>query len=227
MYAQSFLFFNYLFVLVLSHINDNVCYLLASTNIASISIYSMWECVNYIPVNGGPCNKTAGRWEGVICLGVDLDIVTQIYIMELRIYGTIPSELGRITTLNALTLPSNSFYGSLPNELCNLRMMSNLDLSRNSFSKSLPSCIGNFNTIYSLQLSYNKFTGSIPTGIGNMTSLYALVLNNNAFQYSIPTEISKLTRLFDVVMNDNQLSGILSLLLVLYSCIYIYIYIYM
>ena len=191
----------------LANMNDNICYFLASTNIASFEVYSKWECDNFVPVNGGPCNQTAGQWEGVICLGLHLNIVSQIYLLEEGVIGTIPSELSLITSLIAITLPHNSLFGSIPSELCNLLSLSDLDLSYNSFSNSLPTCIGNFKELYALQLSNNKFTGAIPTGIGDMSSLSALVLQNNKFRSTIPNEITKLFQLYDVVIPNNELTG--------------------
>ena len=67
--------------------------------------------------------------------------MTALELYNNKLTGSIPSEVGLLTSMTVLGLGVNSLTGSIPSEICNLKQASGFcDLSSNSFSCPLPSC---------------------------------------------------------------------------------------
>ena len=201
-------------------INNNICYLIASTNVETFPAYSNWKCVDNVPVTN-PCNYTLGQWLGVYCYGINTEgLISEIALdLTYPITGSLPPELGFITSLDILSAPFHNLHGPIPNSYCNWIHISNMQLLSNSFTGTIPSCFGNLTNLATLDISYNKFTGTIPNQIGLLTKLQYLILEYNSLNYTIPNDISTLSKLYSIYLNNNQLSGI-------YSC-YIIIWIFL
>ena len=113
-------------------------------------------------------------------------------------------ENGRLTELN---LNNQDLTGSIPLEIGNLTSLYSLNLSRNQLSGAIPVEIGNLTNLSELYLHYNQLTGSIPVEIGNLTNLNYLILSSNQLSGFIPAEIGNLTNLSILYLYSNQLSG--------------------
>ena len=111
--------------------------------------------------------------------------VTELRLPGCYLTGTIPSEIGNLTELEALQLNNNNLGGELPKELFKLNKLKVLDLMTNWLS------------------------GEIPEEIGNLTNLTELWLHHNRFTGPIPESLIKLTKLIDLRLCDNPLSGLL------------------
>ena len=195
----------------LSNINNsNICYLIDSTNIGDISIYSNWKCVDHIPVTD-PCNS-AVEWLGVYCSNdeiYEIAVGPSTFDPNLPLLtGTLPIELGRITSMKLFAVSFNLMYGSIPETYCNWIHLNALLLESNSFSRTIPSCIGFLSEMYSLQLATNRFTGAIPSTISNLSNIYYLNINNNLLSKSIPSDIWKMTGLSMINLHYNSLTGL-------------------
>lgn len=95
---------------------------------------------------------------------------------------TIPSELGRFSSLESLSLHGNSICNTIP-----------------SFSGDLP-CLER------LDLSSNCLAGLIPTELGRASQLRTLYLQDNCLEGALPSELKYLSR---VNLSRNQLTGCL------------------
>lgn len=133
--------------------------------------------------------------------------VTEINLRVNFLRGSLPKEIGNLTSLKKLDLYNNSIGGSLPSEVGNLTELEYLNLYFNQLSGSIPSSIDKLTKLEILNLEINDLTGSIPTTIGNLISLQDLRLNNNNLSGSIPLEISNLSNLQQLRLNNNQLTG--------------------
>lgn len=81
--------------------------------------------------------------------------VTELFLPELQMRGTLPEEIGFLTSLTVLDLQNNFLDGSLPQSL------------------------GLLTDLHYLGLGSNKFTGTVPDTMGSLTKLDTLYLNHN------------------------------------------------
>ena len=69
-------------------------------------------------------------------------------------------------------LESNELTGSIPSEIGLLTSLNSLNFAINELIGSIPSEIGLLTSLEELYLCYNALTGTIPSEIGLLTSLY-------------------------------------------------------
>ena len=87
--------------------------------------------------------------------------------------GTIPAEIGDLTSLTELwLLRNNDLSGPIPAEIGNLTSLTELVLTSNDLSGPIPAEIGNLTSLTGLFLNGNALTGSIPEGVCNLPSAY-------------------------------------------------------
>ncbi|KAH1120655.1 hypothetical protein J1N35_003815 [Gossypium stocksii] len=100
--------------------------------------------------------------------------------------GSIPQNLGKLSSLKALYLADNLFKGSLPVPgLCELRRLQVLDISHNRLEGTLPSCLSNLTSLKVLDVHDNLLSGSItPNLIPSQKFLQFIDLSNNVFEGS-------------------------------------------
>ena len=137
-----------------------------------------------------------------------------------RLTGSIPGELGNLTSLQMLYLSGNDLSGSIPPELGNATRLNWLHLSDNNLSGSIPPELDR-SQLLSIDLSNNQLTGSIPPELGNISEsidvriggsdeifgLFLLNLANNDLSGSIPPELGTLSSLQYLILSDNRLDG--------------------
>ncbi|XP_062006857.1 probable leucine-rich repeat receptor-like serine/threonine-protein kinase At3g14840 [Rosa rugosa] len=119
-----------------------------------------------------------------------------------RLTGSIPVELGNITTLENLSIDFNSFSGVLPAELGNLSSIKKMSLTSNNFTGELPETFAKLTTLTDFRISDSSFSGKIPDFIQSWTNLEGLVIQASGFTGPIPSGISLLTRLTDLRITD-------------------------
>ncbi|MQL95473.1 hypothetical protein Taro_028143 [Colocasia esculenta] len=127
-----------------------------------------------------------------------------------RISGSIPEEIGKITTLQSLVLENNMLEGRLPQSLGNLTSLTRLLLSANYFTGELPEMLGNLKNVADLyvlnsalcctlsRIDGNDIWGKIPHFIGNWTQLQRLL---------VPKLIGSIYMLFASDMQGTSLEG--------------------
>ena len=107
--------------------------------------------------------------------------------------GSIPTQMGLLTSLAELRLDSNSLSGTLPTELgLPTAMMEHLHLDSNSLNGPIPTELGELTSLDELRLYSNSLSGTFPTELGELTSLRELSLQTNALSGTIPTELGDL-----------------------------------
>lgn len=101
-------------------------------------------------------------------------------LFNLGLHGTVPTELGLLTSLTSLDLGWNLFYGSIPSELGMLTKLTHLDLGFNVLTGSIPAEMGEMKALKYLRLSHNFLdTETVPTELGSKESLEILMNDNN------------------------------------------------
>ncbi|KAH7657210.1 Non-specific serine/threonine protein kinase protein, partial [Dioscorea alata] len=142
--------------------------------------------------------------------------------MNNALYGTIPSEIGRLHSLRLLNLSYNSFHGAIPANLSHCSSLITIQLEYNQLTGSIPSELGSTPKLKSLALDNNKLTGVIPRSLGNLSSLLLISLMYNSLQGSIPEELGNLSQLSFFQVSGNMLSGTIPFRLFNLSSLYLF-----
>ena len=85
--------------------------------------------------------------------------------------GSIPTEIGNLTSIADFRASTNHFNGTLPAEIGYLTNLTKLYLHDNQLTGLLPTEIGFLTILNDFEIQSNMFTGAIPTEIGLMSSL--------------------------------------------------------
>ncbi|XP_068338477.1 probable LRR receptor-like serine/threonine-protein kinase At3g47570 [Pyrus communis] len=122
--------------------------------------------------------------------------------------GNIPSDMGKLSNLGILFIGRNKLSGNIPSSLRNLTKLIKLALDENYLEGSIPSGLGECHGLQSLNLSYNLLNGTIPKQVFRLPSLsISLALSNNLFTGSLPPEVGNFHSLSELYLSDNMLSG--------------------
>ena len=151
-------------------------------------------------------NVPMEEWKGVRIEGTPLH-VHELLLEQSGLTGTIPPELGRLTSLKTLWLSHNDLTGPIPPELGNLSNLHVLNLLRNELTGPIPSELRALANLRELYLSHNRLSGPVPSWLGSLTNLKRLVLGNNTFVGPIPAELGRLQNLDILALSNNRLSG--------------------
>jgi Leucine-rich repeat (LRR) protein len=171
---------------------------------ALVALYSSTNGDNWVNNTNWLVTNTPSNWFGV---SVNSGYVTSLSLNYNQLNGSLPSELGNLTSLIEIDLVSNQLTGSIPPELGNLIGLTSLSLSWNQLTGSIPAELGNLSNLTWLHLGGNQLTGSIPPELGNLTSLRYLYLWLNQLSGSLPPELGNLTNLKAFNLQSNQLTG--------------------
>lgn len=105
--------------------------------------------------------------------------------------GTIPTDIGKLTTLEKLQVNGNMFSGTIPSEIGLMTSLLYLNLQGNNFSGTIPTEIGLLSNLREVWLDGNSFTGTISRGIALLERLRILTLDDN-ISGSVPSRIKTL-----------------------------------
>lgn len=103
--------------------------------------------------------------------------------------GTIPSEIGLLTSLTMLDLSTNYLNGPLPSLLGDMWNLQSLVLKGNSLSSAIPTELGMLTKLTMLDVSFNQLKGEVPWEILGLTSLSYLLLRSNKLS-SMPRRLN-------------------------------------
>jgi Leucine-rich repeat (LRR) protein len=133
-------------------------------------------------------------WKGVELWMAGEQRVASLNLHLNNLSGTIPTEIGNLSSLSFLALGANNLNGAIPTELGSLSNLSYLNLGENDLSGSIPSELGSLTNLFFLNLGSNQLSGTIPSELGNLDGLKELYLDTNALGGDVPQSIiSKLT----------------------------------
>ncbi|KAB2055550.1 hypothetical protein ES319_A11G044900v1 [Gossypium barbadense] len=121
--------------------------------------------------------------------------------------GVIPDTIGHLENLQSLQLQGNKLQGFILYDLCLLGRMFELFLGGNELSGSIPECLSNLTALRNLSLSSNRLTSTIPSSLWSLVDILAINLSSNSLQGSLPSGIGDLKALVEIDLSNNQLSG--------------------
>ncbi|MBA0652251.1 hypothetical protein Goklo_019522 [Gossypium klotzschianum] len=120
--------------------------------------------------------------------------------------GVIPDTIGHLENLQSLQLQGNKLQGFIPYDLCLLGRMFELFLGGNELSGSIPECLSNLTALRNLSISSNRLNSTIPSSLWSLVDILAINLSSNSLQGSLPLGIG-LKALVEIDLSNNQLSG--------------------
>jgi len=170
---------------------------LTSTHVCEWSGLSAKSCPGPITeIDLGKCSRkfAQGNWIGhgremllFIFFQILMLIILLIWSDSYSLPGTIPSEIGRLTSFTYLDLSKNLLEGNIPSEIGNLVSLTYLNLKANGLAGSIPSEIGNLVSLAYLNFRENQLIGSIPSSMVQLrNSLAFLDLGGNQLTGTIP-----------------------------------------
>ena len=141
-------------------------------------------------------------------LPTQIGVLTTLQELRLNsgsISGTLPTQLARLSNLRVLSAHSNRITGTLPTQTARLGELNVLDLDDNSLSGTLPAFVGHLEKLKRLELHANSLSGTLP--IFASSRLTTLDMEENSLVGSIPTQIGILNELREFRVAKNKLSG--------------------
>ena len=151
-------------------------------------------------------NTPIASWDGVTLSGTP-QRVTKLRLQNKGLTGTVPTQLSRLTRLEALYLTFNQLTGTIPADLGRLTSLTHLGLYNNQLSGTIPRDLSNLTNLRQLSLQHNELRGTIPIWLDNLTKLQILNLQGNQLSGTIPRELGNLTDLWQLLLFGNRLSG--------------------
>jgi hypothetical protein len=143
-------------------------------------------------------------------LPTTLGKLTSLYTLDLsdnQCNGAIPSELGQLIFLEKLDFCNNLLTGTIPSELGSLRWLESVLAANNQLTGTIPSELGQLPRLKDLSMTYNRLSGTIPTELGQLSLLIGLFLGSNHLTGTIPSDLGKLSSMGSLWINDNHLTG--------------------
>ncbi|KAK2990892.1 hypothetical protein RJ640_006081 [Escallonia rubra] len=121
--------------------------------------------------------------------------------------GPLPSQVGNLKNLGALSISGNKLIGEIPSALGSCQVLENLDLHGNFFEGAIPSSLDQLKGIQQLDLSQNNLSGQIPEFLGKLP-LMRLNLSHNMFEGEVPkVGVFNNISAFSVVGKNMKLCG--------------------
>ena len=136
---------------------------------------------------------------------------TSLFLDGATILGTIPAQIGALTSLSSLYISRTAMTGTIPSALGSLTALLSLSITNMpGLGGSIPPALGLLTALQSLSINgLPGLGGSIPSQLGALTALTYLAINNNALTGTVPASLGALTRLAYFYLGANQLCGTL------------------
>lgn len=134
---RSFVIFCLFKVIKSTVVDDGLCALIASTNVATL--HTMWTCTAGVANN--PCDTNGTPWTGLYCASTAKADLRNIQLTS-TLTGTLPSELGLMTNLVNLQMYSNTgLTGTIPSTLGQLTGLTVLNFQDCGLQGSIPTSV--------------------------------------------------------------------------------------
>ena len=157
----------------------------------------------------GTVNEDECSWNGVTC---EDSKVTGIKFGAMNLQGSLPTEIGMLSSLVHLDVSNNQVVGTIPEELYDLTRLEKIFLYENNLSGTISSRIINLWDLSHYHLGQNKLTGTIPSTMrSNSRGIYRIryfnVYNNE--MTGTLEEGMRLRQMWYMDLGRNKFSGTL------------------
>lgn len=123
-------------------------------------------------------------WYGITC---ENGKVVSIDLSNNNLVGSIPNNIGQLTSLKELSLRNNQLVGSIPTFFDNLLNLEYLDLRGNLLDGPIP--LEFQDKLRTIRLDSNFLIGSIPDYLGTLPHLDALTASYNRLSGCFPSSL--------------------------------------
>lgn len=124
------------------------------------------------------------------------------------ISGRLPINLGELSKLSALDFHDNQLTGTLPNSLANAKNLVYLNVANNNLGQGIPEELFNsLSLLRTLNLAFNNFNGKISANIAKLSSLANLEIHHNDFTGGYPIVLNVMRNLQNIQLDWNALTG--------------------
>ncbi|KAG7941940.1 hypothetical protein I3843_16G074100 [Carya illinoinensis] len=128
-----------------------------------------------------------------------------------QLYGSIPSTLGLVQTVEVLRLDRNALTGEVPSNLSNLIRVNDLNLAYNNLTGALPN-LTQLKDLHYVDLSNNSFDPSkAPAWFSTLPSLTTLIMEYGSLEGAVPQELFSLPQIQQVKLKNNTFSDTLNM----------------
>ncbi|CAI7794452.1 unnamed protein product [Closterium sp. NIES-54] len=156
---------------------------------------------------GDPCGAA---WDGVRCSagGGGYDVVTELFLEDAKLTGTLPPSLFDLTTLHTINLGKNpGLQGSIPTSIGNLVQLTMLNMQGCNLTGPVPPSIGNLTQLVYFLMAQNQLSGPLPDQFGLLPNLFQIDIIDNQFNGTLPT-FAGASNLVHLHMSRNHLSSV-------------------
>ena len=145
---------------------------------------------------------------GVSCNRQNQDVTT-IFLPNNQLEGTIPSEIGFVSSLTLFGLQDNHIHGTLPVTLEHWNnALLYFNMNQNLLTGTIPDFVGDWNNIEVIGVEHNLMTGSLPPSFGTASRLVTIALGGNAFTGTLEL-LRHLTEIQYLYVSHNQFTGMI------------------
>ena len=131
----------------------------------------------------------------------------QLWLSGNILTGTIPSEIGSLTSLRSLWLKDLLLHGTIPSQIGNCRSMYDVRLSLNNLGGTIPNELYGLPGLLIVLLGENLLSGTISPDIKKLNYLSMLSLQGNLLTGPIPSEVASSYFLQILRLEGNRLNG--------------------
>ena len=177
-----------------------------SDRAALVALYNATDGPNWRNSANWLSEEPLDTWEGVTT--DDRGGVIQLHLVEQRLNGQLPAEMGDLTRLRWLNIARNpDLTGDIPPEMAQLTELEVLYLWENDLTGTVPTWMGDLTKLRLVSLGHNRLTGPIPRELRRLHALDTLYLAGNGLTGVIPSWLGGLAGLTRLFLYDNDLSG--------------------
>ena len=126
---------------------------------------------------------------------------------DMIISGYLPTELGLLSNMGAITAGGNHLSGWIPSELGNMLPMARFRVGDNALSGTIPSWLGKMADMTFFLAEGNAFSGTIPGEVGLWPNSVVVMFMNNRLSGTLPSEVGLLTDVRVLSVMGNELTG--------------------
>ncbi|XP_066354784.1 receptor-like protein EIX2 [Miscanthus floridulus] len=163
--------------------------------------------LEYLELSG---NEFSSSSVGTKNLFWDLPSLLHLGMSVCDLQGSIPQNVGNMTSVTRLDLSDNNQTSTLPTTFKKLNNLEESSPYMNSINGPIAVLLERFpaeNRLQDLILFENKLTGNLPSQLGHLRNLTTLMLSDNLPTGELHTGISALRKLTELWLDSNNLEG--------------------